>query len=185
MLTVLSPRTAPVNLRTRKRLTRKRPKKDKEKEKKKKAAKKEEERKKKEAEKKAKKKKESEKKASPADVVKPDFLRFLTDAVSSIQNDHPQLNTFSKFGMNLYMCGSCSTICTTRGVPDNDMQGLLKEGLVLIGTNAERAQSFCDDIPTYGGNPRYANMIQAGGTAMTNFLGGQKKRQCGFERTPY
>ncbi len=149
-----------------------------------KAAKKEEERKKKESEKKAKeeekKKKEADKKTSPADVVKPEFLRFLTDAVSSIQADHPQLNTFSKFGMNLYMCGSCSTICYTRGVPEENMQGLLKEGLVLIGTNAERAQSFCDDIPTYGKNPRYAGMIQAGGNAMTSFLNGDQNPNAGL-----
>lgn len=144
------------------------------------AKKKEQERKKKAADKKAKddeaKRKANEKKKkqkSPADIVKPEFLKFLTDAVTSIQKDHPQLNTFSKFGMNLYLCGACSTICQSKGLDGNAMQALLKEGLGLIGTNSARAQSFCDEIPTYGSNPRYAGMIQAGGQAMANFANGQ------------
>lgn len=155
------------------------------KDKKKAAKKKEDEKKKKAAEKKAadKKAKEDEEKRkaaakkkkekSPADVAKPDFLQFLTDAVTSIQQDHPQLNTFSKFGMNLYLCGACSTICQAKGLDGTAMQTLLKDGLGIIGTNSARAQSFCDEIPSYGSNPRYAGMIQAGGQAMANFANGQ------------
>jgi adenylate cyclase len=151
------------------------------------AKKKEEEQKKKEAEKKAKqdeeKRKAAEKKKkekSPADVIKPEFLKFLTDAVTSIQKEHPQLNTFSKFGMNLYLCGACSTICQAKGLPSEVMVSLLKDGLTLIGTNAARAQSFCDDISTYGSNPRYAGMVQAGGQAMANFIGGQSNTNAGL-----
>lgn len=142
--------------------------------------KKQEEQKKKAAEKKAKEEEEKRKAAakkkkekSPADAAKPDFLQFLTDAVTSIQIDHPQLNTFSKFGMNLYLCGACSTICQAKGLDNNAMQSLLIEGLGIIGTNSARARSFCDEIPTYGSNPRYAGMIQAGGQAMANFANGQ------------
>ena len=149
--------------------------------------KKEEERKKKDAEKKSKqdeeKRKAAEKKKkekSPVDSVKPDFLKFLTDAVTSIQKEHPQLNTFSKFGMNLYMCGACSTICQAKGLASDVMQALLKNGLGLIGTNAASAQSFCDDIPTHGSNPRYAGMIQAGSHAMQNFMGGQSNTNAGL-----
>lgn len=140
--------------------------------------KKEQLQKKKEAEQKLKKdedkRKASQKKKakSPADIVKPEFLKFLTDAVTSIQREHPQLNTFSKFGMNLYLSGACTTICQAKGLSNEAMLTLLKDGLGLIGTNAARAQSFCDDIPTYGNNPRYASMIQAGGQAMANLMGG-------------
>lgn len=162
------------------------PKKDEKKDKKKEAAKKkEEDRRKKEEEQKAKeaeKRKAAQKKKQkgPADEIKPDFLKFLTDAVTSIQAEHPHLNTFSKFGMNLYMCGACSTICSAKGLSNDDMQTLLIEGLGLIGTNAARAKSFCDEIPTYGGNPRYAGMIQAGSQAMTNFMGGQSNPNSGL-----
>jgi adenylate cyclase len=164
----------------------KKEKKDDKKDKKKEAAKKkEDERRKKEAEQKAKeeeKRKAAEKKQqkSPADAVKPDFLKFLTDAVTAIQAEHPQLNTFSKFGMNLYMCGACSTICSAKGLSNDDMHALLIEGLGLIGTNAARAKSFCDEIPTYGGNPRYAGMIQSGSQAISNFMGGQSKANSGL-----
>lgn len=145
------------------------------------AKKKEQLQKKKEAEQKLKqdeeKRKASEKKKKkakgPADIVKPEFLKFLTDAVTSIQKEHPQLNTFSKFGMNLYLSGACTTVCQVKGLSNEAMLVLLKDGLGLIGANAARAQSFCDDIPTYGKNPRYASMIQAGGQAMTNLMGGQ------------
>lgn len=164
-------------------------KKDKKKEEKKdKAAKKkEDERKKKESEKKAKEEEEKRKAAekkkkqkSPADIVKPEFLKFLTNALTSVQKDHPQLNTFSKFGMNLYMCGACSTICQSKGLDSDTMQSLLIEGLGLMGTNSARAKSFCDEIPSYGSNPRYAGMIQAGGQAMANFANGQSKANAGL-----
>lgn len=120
---------------------------------------------------KAAEKKKKEK--SPADSVKPDFLKFLKDAVTSIQKDHPQLNTFSKFGMNLYMSGACSMICQAKALANDVMVSLLKDSLGLMGTNAASAQSFCDEIPTHGSNPRYAGMIQAGGQAMQNFMSGQ------------
>lgn len=147
-----------------------------------KQAKQKEEKKKAEAKKKkeADKKKAEARKKGPVDAVKPDFLKFLTDAVTSIQKDHPQLNTFSKFGMNLYMCGACSTICQSKGIPNTAMLGLLKESLGIIGTNAQRAQSFCDDIPSYGSNPRYAGMIQAGGKAMADFMGGSNAPNAGL-----
>ncbi len=135
--------------------------------------------KKKDAEKKAKqdeekKKADAKKKKakSPADAVKPEFLKFLTNAVISIQSEHPQLNTFSKFGMNLYICGACSTISQAKGLTNDLMLSLLKDGLSLIGTNAARAQSFCDNIPAHSQNPRYALMIQAGSKAMSNFMAG-------------
>ena len=126
------------------------------------------------------KKKDSEKKKGPADAIKPDFLEFLTDAVTSIQKEHPQLNTFSKFGMNLYISGACSAICKKSKVPNEDMLSLLRDSLGIIGTNKQRAQAFCDDIPTYGSNPRYSSMIQAGGQAISSFLGGQSTPNSGL-----
>ncbi len=149
--------------------------------------KKEDDKKKKDTQKKAKqdeekKKADAKKKKpkSPADAAKPEFLKFLTNAVTSIQSEHAQLNTFSKFGMNLYMCGACTTICQAKGLTNDVMLGLLKDGLNLIGTNAARAQSFCDDIPAHSQNPRYAGMIQAGSKAMSNFMAGVAAANAGL-----
>ena len=36
----------------------------------------------------------------------------------------------------------------------------------------ERAEAFCDEIPSHGKNPKYAGMIQAGVKAMQEYLGG-------------
>ena len=81
-------------------------------------------------------------------------------------------NAFSKFGMNLYFAGGASVIGQSKRLPKDAQLSVLKDGLVAAGNTAERAENFCIELPTYGKNPKYTGMIQAGAKAMTQHMAG-------------
>ena len=98
--------------------------------------------------------------------------RFINDTVSAIRQD--QLNAFSRFGMNLYLAGAASTVGQTKRLPRDVQLQVLKDGLQSAGNTAERAEAFCVELPTYGKNPRYAGMVQAGAKVMTSHMAGDR-----------
>jgi adenylate cyclase len=101
------------------------------------------------------------------------FLGFVGEAMTAAQREHPDLNAFSRFGLNLYLAGAAAAIGQARKVGRTPQLAILRDGLQAAGTSRERAENFCAELPSYGKNPRYAGMIQAGGAAMTRQLSGQ------------
>ncbi len=97
------------------------------------------------------------------------FTKFVGDVMRHTPGD---LNTFSRFGLNLYVAGAGSVIGQTKRLPRDAQLGVLKQGLQGTGMPADRAESFCVELPSHGKNPKYAGMIQAGVKAMQDFLGG-------------
>jgi class 3 adenylate cyclase len=83
-----------------------------------------------------------------------------------------QLNAFSRFGLNLYLAGAASVIGQAKRLARDVQLQVLKDGLQAAGNSPERAESFCVELPTYGKNPKYAGMVQAGVKAMTERMGG-------------
>ena len=98
------------------------------------------------------------------------YSKFISD-VMRLAKPEPT-NAFSKFGMNLYFAGSASVIGQSKRLPKDVQLSVLKDGLVSAGNTAERAENFCVELPTYGKNPKYTVMVQAGAKAMTQFMGG-------------
>ena len=74
--------------------------------------------------------------------------------------------------MNLYFAGGASVIGQSKKLPKDAQLSVLKDGLVAAGNTAERAENFCVELPTYGKNPRYTVMVQAGAKAMTQHMKG-------------
>lgn len=104
--------------------------------------------------------------------------RFISDTVSAIRQD--QLNAFSRFGMNLYIAGAASTVGQSKRLPRDVQLQVLKDGLQSAGNTAERAEAFCVELPTYGKNPRYAGMVQAGAKAITSHMAGDRNAAGGL-----
>ena len=96
--------------------------------------------------------------------------KFIMDA-SRFAKPEPT-NAFSKFGMNLYFAGGASVMGQAKRLPKDAQLSMLKDGLVAAGNTAERAENFCVELPTYGKNPKYTGMIQAGAKAMNQQLSG-------------
>ena len=116
---------------------------------------------------------------SPAETdARANLSRFISDTVSAIRQD--QLNAFSRFGMNLYLAGAASTVGQTKRLPRDVQLQVLKDGLQSAGNTADRAEAFCVELPTYGKNPRYAGMVQAGAKAMTSHMAGDRSAAGGL-----
>jgi len=98
------------------------------------------------------------------------FSKFISDASRTAKPE--PTNAFSKFGMNLYFAGGASVIGQSKRLPKDVQLAVLKDGLISAGNTPERAENFCVELPTYGKNPRYTVMVQAGAKAMTQQMSG-------------
>ena len=120
----------------------------------------------------AKKEAQEKKKEKKKDETRTDYLTFITAAIGAIQADHPNLNAFTKFGLNLYLTGAADRLGYDKGMGEDARKQMLKEGISLTGASADRALAFIDELPGYRGQTRYGGMISAGAEAMAEFLGG-------------
>ena len=120
----------------------------------------------------AKKEADEKKKEKKKDDTRSEFLKFITAAIGAIQADHPNLNAFTKFGLNLYLTGVVDRLGYDKGLGDDARKAMLKEGISLTGASADRSAAFIDELPGYRGQTRYGGMISAGAEAMAEFLGG-------------
>lgn len=108
---------------------------------------------------------------SPAEVeARTGLSKFVGEVASTVNTG--QLNAFSRFGLNLYMAGAGSVIGQAKKLPRDAQLSALKDGLIQAGNPPDRAEAFCVELPSYGKNPRYAGMIQAGVKAMQARMGG-------------
>lgn len=97
--------------------------------------------------------------------------KFVSEAVRAAKVE--PTNAFSKFGLNLYLAGGASVIGQSKKLAKDVQLAILKDGLVAAGNTPDRAVSFCVELPTYGKNPRYTFMVQAGAKAMTSHMRGE------------
>jgi adenylate cyclase len=105
--------------------------------------------------------------------------QFIKDGLNSIRAI--ELNTFTRFGLNLYVAGAASVIGQSKRLGRDEQLAILKDSLVSAGTNPASATSFCVELPAHGKNPRYAGMIQSGSKAMTQYLGGARNVGTGLK----
>lgn len=97
----------------------------------------------------------------------------LTKFVGEVMRHAPgDLNTFTRFGLNLYVAGAGSVIGQTKRLARDTQLSVLKQGLQSTGMPSDRAEAFCVEIPSHGKNPKYGGMIQAGVKAMQEYLAG-------------
>jgi adenylate cyclase len=109
---------------------------------------------------------------SPAEAeARSSLSKFISDALRTAKPE--PTNAFSKFGMNLYFAGGASVIGQSKKLAKDVQLAVLKDGLVSAGNTPDRAENFCVELPTYGKNPRYTVMVQAGAKAMTLQMRGE------------
>lgn len=101
------------------------------------------------------------------------YMAFVGEALNAAKREMPELNAFSRFGLNLYLSGACAAAGQAYKVGRQPQLVMLRDGLQAGGNSRERAESFCAELPSHGKNPRYASMIQAGTAAMQRQLSGQ------------
>lgn len=101
-------------------------------------------------------------------------MRFLGEAVTELKRSCPQLDAYSRFGVNLVMAGAIETLARQSSIPDDGSRELLREAVEMLGTRAELAEAFCDKLDGYMLEPRYLQMVQSGGALMERHLAGER-----------
>jgi adenylate cyclase len=116
---------------------------------------------------------EPETPASPALAAGRDLLHsFLGKYISALKTIRSHLDTYNRFGINLYLAGCCDVLGQRVGMNPAESQHLLRETAEIMGTRPALAQSFVDQLSTYLTEERYAQMVQYGREAMTRMLNG-------------
>jgi adenylate cyclase len=100
------------------------------------------------------------------------MMKFLGGAVATIKTLRPQLDTYNRFGMNLYLAGACEALAEARQLSREERCVLVREAVEVIGTRADHAQQLIDRLDSYKRQGRYRQMVASGKVAMEVHLAG-------------
>lgn len=101
------------------------------------------------------------------------MMTFLAGAIDAVKSSGT-IDTFSRFGINLYVAGAVGALATTQAIDDADAQIILAEGAVTLGTPWDMARKFAVNADSYLMQPRYLEMYEAGRRSMMAFLEGDE-----------
>ncbi len=99
-------------------------------------------------------------------------MNFLSRGLQEVQQTRPKLDSFNKFGVNLYIAGACEAMGSTENLSDDEVEQIMVDSVGAVGTKSEQAKKFAAEFSSYLGNPKYLNMIEAGREAMNLQISG-------------
>ena len=95
------------------------------------------------------------------------LIAFADTALNSLMATRPQLQSFERVGLNLYIAGAAGALSERAGFSDSIKLDLLDKALIHSGTHAAVAEAFEKRLDAAAERPRFRNLIQAGYAAMT------------------
>jgi adenylate cyclase len=98
------------------------------------------------------------------------LLNFLHQGLETTKATRPQLDTFSKFGINLFLAGANESARESGHLSADEASTILADCVQVLGTNEDRARLFADSYESYLIDPKYLGMIEAGRDAMARYL---------------
>ena len=100
------------------------------------------------------------------------LMTFLSRGLESVMQSRSKLDTFSKFGVNLYLAGACEALGQTDELTAEELENILIDSVGVLGTSREQAKKFIESYEDYMRNPKYLGMIEAGREAMQGQMRG-------------
>ena len=97
------------------------------------------------------------------------MLKFLERSLLDLIADG-RLDSFTRFGCNLYLAGGCEIVAHSAGLSHKQMEVILAGGVRVLGTNGDTAARFSAKYDEYLLEPKYVRMFKAGRDAMERFL---------------
>ena len=91
---------------------------------------------------------------------------FLSLTLKVLQKQNALLNTYARFGVELFLAGACEFLCTKNTLTKDDNRLLLASQLELMGRSKPLADLFYDRLDEYMLEPTYLPMIENGEKAM-------------------
>ncbi len=98
------------------------------------------------------------------------MLSFMNMIREEIAVPPEQLDTFNRFGVNLFLAGAAESLGKDKGLPHEDIALILAEAVVQVGTGADQAVKFAEAYENYLLNARYMEMFETGRMAVNSFL---------------
>ncbi|MHA1597128.1 MAG: adenylate/guanylate cyclase domain-containing protein [Alphaproteobacteria bacterium] len=99
------------------------------------------------------------------------LMKFLSGGLEGTASDISKLDSFNKFGLNLYLAGGCEILGQTRNLDVNSSASILAETISLMGFKPADAAKFSTGYEDYLlADSRYMQMFQAGRNAMNHTL---------------
>ena len=114
----------------------------------------------------------------PADAAKHQtfMLSFLERSLQVVKSGPEGMDSFNKFGVNLYLAGACESLQKSFKLDLRLTLQILDECVQIMGFTKKQAQTFADKYEEYlMADVRYMRMFQAGGNAMAAVAGGDEK----------
>ncbi len=99
------------------------------------------------------------------------LMTFLSEGLEKCQADTKKLDSFNKFGLNLFLAGACEIMGQSRNLNHYSLTKILAETVSLMGFKASDAAKFADKYEDYLlADARYMQMFQAGRNAMNSYM---------------
>ncbi len=115
--------------------------------------------------------KDADRLSSYAEKQKTVMVKFLGQTLEQVQDDNKNMDSFNKFGVNLFLSGACDILGHKRHLDPRSASRILSAGVQIMGFKKSNADSFADKYEEYLlSDSRYMQMFQAGRNAMNTFL---------------
>ena len=101
------------------------------------------------------------------------MMKFLDEAID--RGDMKSMDNFNKFGVNLFLAGSCEALRKEHELDESTAAQVLSECVQVVGFKKEHAESFSGKYQEYLlADSRYMKMFQAGRNAMNTYSSGDE-----------
>jgi len=99
------------------------------------------------------------------------LMTFLSEGLEKSGAQTKSLDSFNKFGLNLFLAGACEIMGQTKNLDNYALTKILAETVSLLGFKDSDATKFADKYEDYLlADARYMQMFQAGRNAMNTFM---------------
>ncbi len=114
----------------------------------------------------------------PADAAKHKtfMLSFLEQSLQEVKTGPEGMDSFNKFGVNLYLAGACESLKKSFKLDLRPSLQILDECVQVMGFTISQARTFAEKYEEYlMADVRYMRMFQAGGNAMAAVASGDER----------
>lgn len=95
---------------------------------------------------------------------------FANDAVARLGAQTTNLQSFDRYGFNLYIAGGAQELARREKLTEHTMTSILTNVLTGQNTSLETAKAFAERLPTAGNRTRFRAVLDAGRAAMVATL---------------
>ena len=99
------------------------------------------------------------------------ILRFLGRALEQVSTTHKKLDSYTKFGLNLFLAGACEILSQKSDLDTVAKTRILSDAVQALGFKPDHALGFAGNYESYLlQDARYMQMFQAGRNAMNTYF---------------